>query len=39
METLKAKGISLMFCKLRDHRCQPRLLNPAEISITIDGKK
>ena len=23
---------------LRDHRSQPRLLNPAKLSITIDGE-
>jgi hypothetical protein len=23
---------------LRDHRCQPRLLYPAKLSITIDGE-
>jgi hypothetical protein len=23
---------------LRDHRCQPRLLHPAKLSITIDGE-
>jgi hypothetical protein len=27
-----------VFQTLRDHRCQPRLLYPANISITIDGK-
>jgi hypothetical protein len=23
---------------LREHKCQPRLLYPAKLSITIDGK-
>jgi hypothetical protein len=23
---------------LRDHRCQPRLLYPAKLSITLDGE-
>jgi hypothetical protein len=23
---------------LREHKCQPRLLNPAKLSITIDGE-
>jgi hypothetical protein len=23
---------------LREHRCQPRLLNPTKLSITIDGE-
>jgi hypothetical protein len=23
---------------LREHKCQPRLLHPAKLSITIDGK-
>jgi hypothetical protein len=23
---------------LREHKCQPRLVNPAKLSITIDGE-
>ena len=23
---------------LREHKCQPRLLNPAKLSITLDGE-
>jgi hypothetical protein len=38
-ETLKARrDWKKVFQTLRDHRCQPRLLYPAKISVTIDGE-
>jgi hypothetical protein len=37
-ETLKARSCADVNNTLRKHMCQPRLLNPAKLSITIDGK-
>ena len=39
METLKSirAWTDVLKC-LKDHRCQPRLLYPEKLSITIDGK-
>ena len=39
METLKARRSWIdILPTLRDHGCQPRLLYPAKLSITIDGE-
>ncbi|MBV2134755.1 hypothetical protein KRX52_18445, partial [Pseudomonas sp. MAP12] len=39
METLKARRTSIdILPTLREHGCQPRLLYPAKLSITIDGE-
>ena len=39
METLKdRRAWTIVLQTLRDHRCQPRLLFPAKLSITIDGE-
>lgn len=35
----KPEGPGQMNCTLIDHRCKPRLLFPAKISIIINGKK
>ena len=38
-ETMKARrSWADLMQTLREHRCQPRLLYPAELSITIDGE-
>jgi hypothetical protein len=38
-ETLKARrSWTDVIQTLREHKCQPRLLYPAKLSITIDGK-
>jgi hypothetical protein len=37
-ETMKARrSWADLIQKLREHKCQPRLLYPAKLSITIDG--
>ena len=39
METIKARrSCSSIMQTLRDHECQPRLLYPAKLSITIEGQ-
>ena len=39
METLKARRIWIDILQtLREHGCQPRLLYPAKLSITINGE-
>jgi hypothetical protein len=38
-ETLKARRCwAVIIQTQREHKCQPRLLYPAKLSITIDGK-
>ena len=38
-ETMKARrSWTDVIRKLREHKCQPRLLFPARLSITIDGE-
>jgi hypothetical protein len=38
-ETMKArKSWTDVIQTIREHKCQPRLLYPAKLSITIDGK-
>jgi hypothetical protein len=38
-ETMKARrSWTDIIQTLREHKCQPRLLNPAKFSITIDGE-
>ena len=40
VETMKARRLwSSVMHTLRDHGCQPRLLYPAKLSITIEGQK
>ena len=39
IETIKARrSWTDVLQTLRDHRCKPRLLYPAKLSITIDGE-
>jgi hypothetical protein len=39
-ETMKARrSWANVIQTLREHKCQPRLLYPAKLSITIDNKK
>jgi hypothetical protein len=39
METLKPRWAwADVLQTLRDHRCQPRLLYPAKLTVTIDGE-
>jgi hypothetical protein len=39
LETMKAKrSWEDLIQTLREHNCQPRLLYPAKLSITIDGE-
>jgi hypothetical protein len=39
METLKARRTCVCVIQtLRPHKCQPRVLYPAKLSITIDGE-
>ena len=39
-ETMKARRSWIdVIQTLREHKCQPRLLYPTKLSITIDGKK
>jgi hypothetical protein len=38
-KTLKARmSWTDVFQSLRDHRCLPRILQPAKLSVTIDGE-
>ena len=37
-ETMKARSWAELMQTLREHKCQPRLLYPAKLSITIDGE-
>ena len=38
-ETMKARrSWTDVIQKLREHKCQPRLLHPAKLSVTIDGE-
>jgi hypothetical protein len=37
-ETMKARSWTDVIQTLREHKCQPRLLYPAKLSITIDGE-
>ena len=40
MEIFKAeKARSNVLQVLKDHRCQPRFLYPAKLSITVEGKQ